>query len=116
MASKIIQPTADNIHSQLPTLLAGGVREDVSERLITAEMADLAREAAWELDALARALPGLVPRRADNDGAHELTRGICGRFLRLSSVIQSVLDNDPKDQDDMDRLRGMITLQGDGQG
>ena len=93
------------------------IREDAfleANFTIPNELADLARDAAWELDALARVLPDQVSRTSD--GEHLVVRGICGRFLRLSSVIQSALDGDGKDGVDMDRLRNMVQLEGIGQG
>ncbi|MBS0467107.1 MAG: hypothetical protein JSR14_07825 [Proteobacteria bacterium] len=49
-------------------------------------------EAAWEIDALARALPCMVERVDTADGqAHFLARGVAGRLLRLTSVLMSGL-------------------------
>lgn len=54
----------------------------------------LCLEAAWVLDALARVLPDLVPNIDEADGAHHAVRGVAGRFLRLSSVLMSALDDE----------------------
>ncbi len=58
-------------------------------------------EAVWEIDALARTLPGMFPN-PDNveDYADEcmrtgyLLRAAAGRMLRLTSVLMSCLDDD----------------------
>lgn len=49
-------------------------------------------DATYEIEALAAALPGLVPH--DSDGAHLVVRGICARLLRLSAVVMSGLCED----------------------
>lgn len=49
-------------------------------------------EAAWEIDALARALPGLVP--ADEHQAHFVARGVCARMSRLAEAIMQGIDDD----------------------
>ena len=73
----------------------------------------LCLEVAWEIDAMARVLPGLVPCVADGpEGAdpHFVVRAMAGRLLRLSHVLMGVADND--DPDDMAQI---INLDG-GQG
>ena len=62
----------------------------LEEFVVPPELLGLVREAAWELDELARILPDVVPLAEDS--GHFVVRGIAGRLLRLSSVIQSVLD------------------------
>ena len=52
----------------------------------------LVREAAWEIDALARALPGLVPNTDETEGAHFVVRALAGRLLRLSHVLMGAAD------------------------
>lgn len=69
-------------------------------------------EAAWELDALARVLPGLVPNVEEAHGAYHAVRGIAGRFLRLSSVLMSGLDDEGAPTSGLERV---IHLQ-EGQG
>jgi len=74
----------------------------------------LCLEVAWEIDAVARVLPGLVPRVADSDGAadpHFVVRAMAGRLLRLSSVLMGLADGD----DDPDTLMRVFDLQA-GQG
>lgn len=57
---------------------------------LTNERQMLCMEVAWEIDALARKLPDLVPLVADDGGAHFLVRAIAGRLLRLTSVLMEV--------------------------
>lgn len=68
-------------------------------------------QAVWEMDALARALPDLVP--LDEDQAHYVARGICGRMLRLTGAIMSALDESERD---IDKLMARLTLVGSQQG
>ena len=48
-------------------------------------------EAAWELEALAFVLPGLVPNIDEAPGVHHAVRGIAGRLVVLSSVLMAAL-------------------------
>lgn len=52
----------------------------------------LVLETAWEIDALARALPGLVPNIDEAEGAHLVVRALAGRMLRLSHVLMGAAD------------------------
>ena len=69
-------------------------------------------EVAWEIDALARALPSLVPCVADHVPAdpHFVVRAMSGRLLRLSGVLMGMADNEAADD-----LMQVIDLQA-GQG
>ena len=71
----------------------------------------LCLEVAWEIDALARVLPGLVPCVADGTpDPHFVVRAIAGRLLRLSGVLMGMADNEAADD-----LMQVIDLQA-GQG
>jgi hypothetical protein len=73
----------------------------------------LCLEVGWEIDALARVLPGLVPCVADGpEGAdpHFVVRALAGRLLRLSGVLMGMADNEAADD-----LMQVIDLQA-GQG
>lgn len=69
-------------------------------------------EAAWEIDALARALPGQVPNIAECAEAGLVVRGIAGRLLRLAFVLMSGLDEDDEPTGTLEKV---ITFDG-GQG
>lgn len=72
----------------------------------------LCLEVAWEIDAIARVLPDLVPCGADQPAAdpHFVVRALAGRLLRLSGVLMGAVD-DPSH----DALVSVIDLQS-GQG
>lgn len=72
----------------------------------------LVLETAWEIDALARVLPDLVPNTSDNNGAHFVVRAMAGRLLRLSHVLMGAAGDDAETTD---VLAQVITLDG-GQG
>lgn len=72
----------------------------------------LVMETAWEIDALARVLPDLVPNTADNNGAHFVVRAMAGRLLRLSHVLMGAAGDDAEATD---VLAQVVTLNG-GQG
>lgn len=69
-------------------------------------------EAAWEIDALARALPGQVPNIEECMAAGHVVRGISGRLLRLAFVLMSGLGDDAQPTA---KLEKVITFDG-GQG
>ena len=51
-------------------------------------------DAIYEIEALASALPGLVPRELDVNGVHFVVRGIAARLSDLSGVVMAGLDDD----------------------
>ena len=70
----------------------------------------LCLELAWEMDALARVLPGLVPSVDGSTDPHFVVRAMAGRLLRLSGVLMGMVDNEA-----LDELAQVIDLQA-GQG
>ena len=54
----------------------------------------LCLEVAWEIDALARVLPGLVPSIDDKNDPHFVVRAMAGRLLRLSGVLMGMADDE----------------------
>lgn len=72
----------------------------------------LCTEAAWEIEALARVLPSLVP--IEDRGAHFVVRAMAGRLLRLSMVLQSALEGDQGDEE-ADKLSRVFNFE-NGQG
>lgn len=57
-------------------------------------------EVAWELDALAMALPG-VAESAEVNSPHLVVRGIAGRIKQLAGVLMSGLDDCVEQSDDL---------------
>lgn len=70
----------------------------------------LCLEAAWEIDALARLLPGLVPK--DDAGAHYAVRGVAGRLVRLADVLMSALGDENEATEDLAQIIGLQKGQG----
>lgn len=66
------------------------------------ERQELCLRAAWEMDKLARILPGMVP--LDDEQNHFAVRGIAGRMLRLTSVLMSGLGDDDEENSDLKRI------------
>lgn len=70
-------------------------------------------EAAWEIDALARALPGMVERVVEAESqAHYLARGVAGRMLRLTSVLMSAIDEADIPTTRLEQIIGLESGQG----
>lgn len=61
--------------------------------------------AAWELEALAQVLPGLVPNLAESGPAHFAVRGIADRIRRLSCAVMLGLSDD---QESVEALQLMV--------
>lgn len=55
---------------------------------------------AWEIDAIARALPGMVPVDGSEDAPY-LVRGVADRLCRLSEILMSVLGGSTEDVEDV---------------
>lgn len=70
----------------------------------------VAQDAVWELDALLRLLPDLVTPNENQEHLH--IRGLAGRMLRLTHVLMSFLDGDKRDEEEVERLGRMVTLEG----
>jgi hypothetical protein len=71
-------------------------------------------EAVWEIDALARILPGQVPNIDECRGAHHVVRGIAGRLLRLTSLLMSGIGEggDDSDSEALERILSFEKGQG----
>lgn len=67
---------------------------DDGSATLSRERLNAGLEAAWELEALAQVLPGLVPCTADSGPAHFAVRGIADRIRRLSCAAMSALSDD----------------------
>ena len=72
----------------------------------------LCLEVAWEIDAMARVLPDMVPNTDEGYGHHFLVRAMAGRLLRLSYVLMGALGDDAETTESLARI---ISLDG-GQG
>lgn len=61
-------------------------------------------EAAWEIDALARVLPGLVPESEEHGlGPRLVFRGIAERLLSLAAVLAHGLEDERMSTDQLER-------------
>ena len=67
-------------------------------------------EAVWEIDALARILPGQVPNIDGCHGAHHVVRGIAGRLLRLTSLLMSGI-GEGGDDSDIEALERIVSFE-----
>lgn len=64
-------------------------------------------DASYEIDKIARVLPGLVPM--DDDQTHYAVRAMAGRLLRLTSVLMAGLSE--KDAPNS-KLKAILSLEG----
>ena len=76
------------------------------------ERIGLCFDATYEIDKLARVLPGMVP--LDEDQAHYAVRAIAGRLLRLTHVLMSALGDDMETVADMRAILFLDTAAGQG--
>lgn len=63
----------------------------INEVSLAADRKYLCLEGVWELDKIARTLPGLVP--PDEDQEHFIVRAPAGRMLRINGMLLSALDD-----------------------
>lgn len=82
----------------------------MTTQLSTEETSHLLLQAVWELDKLARILPGLVP--LDEDMAHYAVKGVSGRIVRLASALMSGLSGEADEAD----IKRIINFDDVGQG
>jgi len=67
-------------------------------------------EAAWEIDAIARILPGLVPNVDEEAYSTRLVvRSMAGRLLRLSNALMCALGDEVETTEHLERI---VTLNG----
>ncbi len=64
-------------------------------------------DAVWELDALAKLLPGVVPHTIE--GEYLVVRAIAGRMLRLTKCLMEGLTENAVSTDEIARI---VTLEG----
>jgi hypothetical protein len=83
----------------------------MAETNVSEERKALMMDAIYELDKLARVVPNFVA--LDDSQNYFAVRGLCGRMLRLTSVLMSGLDiNDLSDK----ALKDILDLAAPGQG
>jgi len=87
------------------------VSNEPSSASANSQRINVINQAVWEMDALARVLPDLIPLTEDQ--AHYVARGICGRMLRLTSAIMCALDDS---ESDIDKVMARLKLVGAQQG
>lgn len=67
-------------------------REGAGSVALHGENVAVAYEIAWEVAAIARALPGMAPISGDTEDTPFLIRGIADRLHRLSGIFMALLD------------------------
>lgn len=72
---------------------------------LDARRQDLCLEIAWEIEAIARALPGMVPTNDSGDTApHFMARAMGGRLLALADVLSRALGDESEDTARLERV------------
>ena len=82
-------------------------RHDPSTMLVDLDTRrqDLCLEIAWEIEAIARAMPGLVPTTDGGDnGPHFLARAMGGRLLALSGALSCALSDEEEPTAKLERV------------
>lgn len=81
----------------------------------TAEERDrLFLEMAWEIDKMARVMPEAVP--IEDEQAYFLVRAMCGRMLRLTSVMMDMSQRGSTPDRSFKQSRAIVMLSGSTQG
>ena len=68
-------------------------------------------EAVWEIDALARILPGLLPDDEEDNGRLAV-RGVAGRLLRLAFVVMNGIDDEMQPTEKLEKIISLDSGQG----
>lgn len=68
-------------------------------------------EAAWEIDALARILPGLLPDDEEDNGRLAV-RGVAGRLLRLAFVVMNGIGDEMQPTEKLEKIISLDSGQG----
>lgn len=87
-------PGASSADSELPSSLA----------TMTEQRQMVSLEAVWEIDAIARNLPGLADGVEDQTAVRLLVRAMAGRMLRLTGALMSVLNEEDEPTEDLARI------------
>jgi hypothetical protein len=74
---------------------------------LSAARSGLCLDATWEIEALALALPGLIPDTDENNAACLLVRGVAARIVQLNSAVMGGINDD---LETVNRLHRVITL------
>ena len=83
------------------------IGKDRSARL-SAERVGVCLQAVWEIDALAKTLPRLIPNTDETEGLHLTVRGIAARILQLNNAVLAGLGDDLAE---LGRLQKTVTLE-----
>ena len=78
---------------------------------LTHERLKVCLEAAWELEALAMVLPGMVPMDGAARSSHLVVRGMAGRLKQLAGVLIAGLSDRLEETDDLN-CTVMVTHEG----
>lgn len=86
---------------------------DEGSATLSASRLNVVLEAAWELEALAHVLPGLVPCTAESGPAHFAVRCIADRIRRLGWAVMSGLSDELHPLADLQRTVLVTTSSGE---
>ena len=73
---------------------------------------DICLQVAYELEALASVLPGLVPNIDEAHGAHHAVRGLAGRFVSLANVLMAAIGDEVESTEILSRRVFVAPLSG----
>lgn len=97
-----------NAFQQSPAGLVNGMTIHADESVtLSAARALICLQATWEIDALARALPDLVPHTEETIEARLVVRGIAARIMQLNEAVMGGINDDAET---VNRLHNAVNL------
>ena len=90
--------------SKGPTLNPTPTQTTRPRQIHTEQRQLICLECAYELDAIAVALPSMVPDSEDARGAHLLVRGMSARLRQLSTILVRAIDDDHETNERLEQL------------
>lgn len=84
-----------NAPQQSPASLDNGMTINADESVtLSAARARICLQATWEIEALARALPDLVPHTEETIEARLVVRGIAARIMQLNEAVMGGINDE----------------------
>lgn len=97
-----------NAPHQAPASSGNGITTNADQSVTLSAMRSyICLQATWEIDALARALPDLVPHTEETIEARLVVRGIAARIMQLNEAVMGGLEDEILT---VGRLHNAVTL------
>ena len=98
----------ENVPQQPTEKSSNGITKNADQSVtLSAARSHLCLEATWEIEALALALPDLIPDSDEASAVRLVVRGIAARIMQLNSAVMGGINDE---HDTVKRLHHVVTL------